>query len=506
MLDNVVEALSLLFTVKSLFFMITGLVLGIVVGAIPGLGGSMAVGVLLPMTYTMSMLHALLLLTGIYKGCMVGGSFSAILINTPGDAPAAATLLDGFPMNQNGESRKALQAAIFGSSFGDFVSDILLVVGAVTLAPLVLKFGPSQIFWVGIFSLVVTGCLAGKSIWFGLVSIIIGLLLGCVGLDVLSATPRFGVIPKLGLLEGIDLIAFLIGAFAVSEVLFNILPSQRRENAKNLENVAGFYGPSLTRKEFFSSFKAMFTGSGIGCFIGAVPGLGATAAAFLSYGISKQLYGNKGISGKKFGEGAVEGVFACESANSAVSGCSFIPMLCLGIPGSATGALILAAFVLHGISPGPGIFNHHAPLIFAFFFALMLGAVLNIPLSFILAKPLTWLLKKNPSIVYPIVLLLCFAGTYSINQRVFDLGILCAVSLLAFGMKRVSIPLAPMVIAFILSNIIEQNFRMSMAITRGQFYIFWDSTINKVLIAMTVIAFITFVVQRLRGKEVIDDE
>jgi putative tricarboxylic transport membrane protein len=335
--------------------------------------------------------------------------------------------------------------------------------------------------------------------WKGLLSIAIGLLLGAVGLDVLSATPRLGIIPKLGMLEGIDLIPFLMGAFAISEVMVNILPGKRRESEELLKLVTGFHGPSLTFRELKNSLKALITGSFIGSFIGAVPGLGATAAAFLSYGISKQTYKGKGKDGVKFGEGAIEGVFAAESANSAVSGSSFIPLLALGIPGSATSALMLAAFMLHGISPGPGIFNNHAVMVYAFFLALMVGSMLNVLYANLMTKPLTWLLKKNPNIVYPIVLLLCFAGAYTINNRVFDLGIMVAIGGLAFLMKRVELPVAPMVIGFILSKILEQNFRMSLAITSGNYNIFWSSPINKVMMALSVLALIAVTYQRLKG-------
>jgi putative tricarboxylic transport membrane protein len=337
-------------------------------------------------------------------------------------------------------------------------------------------------------------------------SVAIGLLLGAVGLDTLSATPRLGIIPKLGMLEGIDLIAFLLGAFALPEIFINSLPRVRKESANIMKEATGFYGPHLTLAEVKDSLKAFFTGTTIGTIVGIIPGLGASAAAFLSYGINKQVYKGKSASGVKFGEGAVPGVVAAESANSAVSGANYLPLLTLGIPGSATAALILAALMLHGVTPGPGVFAKHGSVLYAFFVALLLGNFLNIFYANVLVKPLTWLLKRNPNIVYPVVLLLCFSGVYSINNRVMDLGIMVAIGFLAFLMKRGNIPIAPMVIGFILSRMVEQNFRLSLAVTKGNYSIFLSSPINKVMFVLCIIGLAAVVYQRVKGIGYEDSE
>lgn len=506
MLENLTMALPQVFSLSVFLYLSAGVIIGLILGAIPGLGGTMGVGVLLPLTFTMPALESLVLLVGIYKGTMMGGSFSAILINTPGDAPAAATVFDGYPLSEKGQSRKALQAAIYGSGFGGLISSIVLMFGAVTLAPLVLNFGPSEIFWIAIFSLIITSTLGGISVWKGFLSSAMGLLLGCVGLDSLSNTPRFGIVADLGMINGIDLIAFLMGAFALSEIYINAMPKAREKAAELRKNVGTFHGPSLTRKEVKDSIPAFLSGSTIGCFIGAAPGLGGTAAALLSYGWNKTIYDGKRKKGEvKFGEGAVPGVVAVESANSAVSATVLLPLLTLGIPGSATAALILAALMMQGIQVGPQIFNTHGPLLYAFFIALCFGDFLNMLYGNLLTKPITWLLKKNQSLVYPIILLLCITGVYSVNQRVLDLGVMVFIGLLSYGMKRTKIPVAPMVVSFVLSSLIEENFRLSLMISNGNFNIFWGSAINKVLLIACAVFAAIIAYQKIKNKGIEDE-
>ena len=258
-----------------------GLILGIFLGAIPGLGAMIGIGVCLPLTFEMQVVAAVAFIAAIYKGSLFGGSISAILINTPGTAAAAATCFDGYPLSQKGQNKKAIQAALLASASGDMFSDILLIVGSIALARVAMKFGPPEMFWVLVFALIMTGSLAGKMVSKGILSMCLGLLLGCVGLDPISSVPRFDFCFGMGKLEGLDMVAFLLGAFAISEVFMRI------ERAKTVTvkkgKVAGgdpslkVYGPSLTWADIKYSLKGFFIASSLGSLIGMIPGMGATA-------------------------------------------------------------------------------------------------------------------------------------------------------------------------------------------------------------------------------------
>ncbi len=501
MLEAMMQAIPLIATIEVLIIMLVGIPMGLMLGAIPGVGGMIGVGVLLPLTFGMSPVPAMVLLIAIYKGALLGGSFSAILINTPGEAAAAATCFDGYPLSKKGYSKKALQASIFSSAFADLISDIVLIIGSFALALVAIRFGPSQIFWIIVFSLLMTGCLTGPNLWKGLLSIVLGLFLGTIGLDPLLGTPRFGVIPVLGRLEGLELVAVLLGAFALSEILLNVEKTKKGETAKQLE-VRRSLGPSLSLSEIRESLKAFFIGTVYGTITGIIPGIGTSAAAFLSYALARQAYGGKS-KGVKFGEGAIPGVVAPEAGNNAVSGANLIPLLTLGIPGSAIAALLLGALVLQGITPGPLIFINHGPVVYAIFILMIIANILNLIYGHLLIKPITKLLKGNPSIIFPVVVLISFTGVYSINNRLIDLGVLIAVGILSYFLRKGGVPVAPMVIAFILTKMLERNFRLSLSLSGGEFSIFTASPINQVLIGLCVIGLALVIVQRFKEKKLL---
>lgn len=500
MLEALQSAISLLANIEVLIIMLIGVPIGITLGAIPGIGGMVGVGVLLPLTFGMNPVPAIVLLISIYKGAILGGAFSAILINTPGEAASAATCFDGHALANQGQSRRALQGAIFASAFADLVSDIVLIVGAVALVSVAIKFGPSEKFWIVIFSLLMTGTLTGKNVWKGLLSIALGLFIGAIGLDPLQGTPRLGIIaPQIGRIEGLELVAVLLGAFALSEIFINVEKLRRNRGKPYVPSQAQLLGPSLTMADVKESLKAFFIGTGYGTMTGIIPGIGTSAAAFLSYALSKQSYGGKS-KGVKFGEGALPGVVAAEAGNNAVSGANLIPLLTLGIPGSAIAALLLGALMLQGITPGPMIFVNHGPIMYAIFVLMILANLANILFGHLLIKPLTKILKGNPSIVFPIVLLICFTGVYSINNRLMDVGVMIVVGVIAYLLRKVHVPVAPMVIAFILTRMLEQNFRLSLILSRGDFGIFFASPINKFLVVLCIVASALIVVQRVRAN------
>ncbi len=499
MLEALQSAIPLIATLEVLIIMLIGIPIGLILGAIPGIGGMVGVGVLLPLTFGMDPVPAMVLLISIYKGAILGGSFSAILINTPGEASSAPTCFDGYPLSNKGFSKKAMQASIFSSAFADLFSDFVLIIGSFALAMVALQFGPSQIFWVIVFSLLMTGCLTGTHLWKGLLSIALGLFIGTIGLDPMIGSPRLGVVPILGRLEGLELVAVLLGVFALSEIFINAEVSKRKAPGHKLGEKK-LTGPSITFSEIKESFKAFLIGTAYGSATGILPGIGTSAAAFLSYALARQAYGGK-TKTAKFGEGALPGVVASEAGNNAVSGANLIPLLTLGIPGSAIAALLLGALMLQGITPGPMIFIEHGPVVYAIFLLMIISNLLNVIYGHLLIKPITRLLKGNPSIIYPVVLLVCFTGVYSLNHRLLDLGVMLAMGILAYLLRKGGVPIAPMVIAFILTTLLERNFRLSLTLSRGDFGIFIDSPINQVVIGMCAIGLILVIIQHLRERK-----
>lgn len=506
-MDLIKEAIILATSFETILCLIIGIVVGQILGAIPGLGAPIGIGVLLPLTFQLDPVAAMMLLVGVYKGSLLGGSMSAILLNTPGTASAAATVIDGYPMGQKGLGRKALQGSIYASGFADLFSDFILLVGAVSLAGVALYFGPSEIFWVIVISLILTATLAGDSIPKGFLAIGIGLLIGSVGMDPIVSTARFGIVPVLGRLDGLDMVAVLLGIFALPEVVKNAKPSPKEYLAGSDDNLTtdeigmtSIYGPKLNKKDVKGSMKAFWIGAVTGTVTGIMPGLGSSAAAFLSYGFTKQAYGGKTEEGK-FGEGVLPGVVAAEAGNSAVSGANMLPMFLLGIPGSAIAAMFLASLMMHGITPGPGIFNKHGAIIYAMFFAMIIGNFINMICGNLLVKPMIWILKKDPKIIYPIVLLLCLSGIYSVNNRMLDVGVSIAIGVIVYFMQLGKIPIAPMALAFVLGGPLETGLRRSLQTTGGSFDIFFGSTINKVLIIVCIVAIVILIRQRRRENE-----
>lgn len=499
MFENILEAASMAFSLNVLIAVVAGMTLGITLGAIPGLGSMIGIGVCLPLTFGMSPIVAIAFISAIYKGSLYGGSISAILINTPGTSAAAATCFDGYPLNKKGQSRKALQAALYASFAGNMFSNTVLVVGSIILARVAMKFGPPEMFWVIVFALVMTGSLAGKSVSKGMLALSLGLLFGCVGLDPIISVPRFDLVADIGKLERIDMVAFLLGAFALSEIFIRVEESREtgKKKVQNQDSV-NIYGPSISLADIKESIKAWLAGSLFGTIVGIIPGMGATAGALISYGTANQLYGGKS-KGIKFGEGAVPGVVAAESGNNAVDGSNLLPLFTLGVPGSAEAALLLAALLMHGISPGPTIFQDHGVVIYGCFIAFFMANIAMLVLGNLFIKPLSKVLKGDPNIVFPIVMIICFVGVFALNHRMTDIGIMIVIGVFAYLMRKVSIPIAPMVIAFVLAKQIELYFRQSLAMSRGNIGVLLSSNISIVIVLICVIGMGLVIYQRYKG-------
>ncbi len=496
-MENIIAALHLLLRVEVFAVMAGGLVIGLLLGALPGLGSMIGMGILLPLTFGLEPVLAMILLVAVFKGSMLGGAFTGILINVPGTPSAAATAIDGYPLNLKGQSKRALQGAIYGSALGDLLSDIILIVGSISLAIIALKIGPSEIFWVVMFALILTAVFSGVSFWKGILSMSVGLLLGCIGLDPMTHVHRLAIVPSLHFLSELDVVAVMLGIFAFSEIFLRMEEAWKKEKGTSQEAPRSILGPSMTFSDIKDSLKAFFIGTGVGTIFGMIPGLGSIAGSFTSYELTKNAYNGKCKSGK-FGEGALPGVVASESANSAVSGANLLPVLVLGIPGSPTAALLLACLMMQGFNVGPRMFVEEAPMLYALFMAFIIANFFNIGLANLLIKPITKMLKASPKIVFPAAMMLCFAGVYSLNNRLIDLCVMVAIGVLAYLMRKSDIPIAPMAIAFVLAIKVEQCFRQTLAI--GDYKLLVASPVSKGCILLIILGVVGGLIQRRKSR------
>jgi len=363
-IDTLQQALALFATWNNVAAICIGVVIGTFVGAVPGMTTAMAVALTLPFTFTLPPVTGILLLLGVYKGGIYGGSITAILINAPGTPAASCTVLDGYPLAKKGEARRALDIALYASCVADFISNLALILFAGMLASLALAFGSPEVFTLIMFSLTIIAGVSGDQLLKGLGSACFGLLLATIGLDLVYGTNRM-VFGEVNLMSGLNFIPVLIGLFALPEIIAFF---GRRELAREHNPLAG---SGATFGDFKNCFKSIVRGSFIGVIMGAIPGIGGAPSAFLSYSEAKRNSAN----GENFGQGELEGVAASESGNNGVAGATMIPLLALGIPGDIITAIILGAFMIHGLRPGPLLFQDNLSLIYALFIGIMLSSL-----------------------------------------------------------------------------------------------------------------------------------
>lgn len=494
MIDILGQSLGLVFNVTNIIMIVLGVFIGMLLGAIPGLTGIMAIALLLPFTFTMHPVTALILLVAIYKGAMFGGSIPSILMNIPGTPPAAATALDGYPLALQGKSQKALKIALYASVMGDVFSDLVLITVAGYLASMALKFGPPEYSMLIVFSLTTIGAVSGNTLIKGLLSAAGGLFIATVGLDPITATTRFsfGIIE---LYDGFSLLPMLIGLFALSEVLRQlegkigvIVKATFLPLSKNPED------QKVTKEEMKRCLIPIFRGSIIGGFLGSIPGIGPTVGAYMSYAETRRNSKNP----SSFGKGAIEGVAAAESGNSAVCGANMIPLLGLGIPGDAVAAIIMGAFMIQGLAPGPLIFQTHLDIIYGFFMALILANIANLIIGLFAIRFSRRLTNISKVMILPIVLILCFAGSYAINANFFDLKVTFLFGVLGYLMTKFDFPIAPMLIGFILGPMAEISIRQSLLISQGSMLIFFTRPIALGFVIITILTITYTIIRNIR--------
>ena len=466
MIEILQQALFIFATWQNVLLLALGVFIGTFVGAVPGMTTPMAVALTLPFTFTLSPVSGILLLLGVYKGGIYGGSITAILINAPGTPAASCTVLDGCPLARRGEARRALDIALYASCIADFMSNLALILCAGFLASLALAFGSPEVFTLILFSLTIIASVSGDQLLKGLGSAAFGLILAIVGLDLVYGTNRF-IFGEVELMSGLNFIPVLIGLFALPEI---IAFYGRVEVAREHNPLAG-RGAGLD--DLRKTFKTIIRGSAIGVILGAIPGIGGAPAAFLSYSEAKRTSKN----GDNFGNGEIEGVAAAESGNNGTAGATLIPLLALGIPGDITTAIILGAFMIHGLRPGPLLFQDNLSLIYALFIGIMLSSLYLFAIGKFSIRLISRIADIPHRILFPIVLTLCVFGAYAVNNTVFDIGVMFVMGLFGFMMLKLKIPAAPFLIAFILGPMLEDNFRQSLLMSRGSWSIFFSSPI-----------------------------
>ncbi|WP_078429107.1 tripartite tricarboxylate transporter permease [Alkalihalobacterium alkalinitrilicum] len=494
---DILAGLEMMFQPHHVLLVFLGVVLGTVMGAIPGLSSTMGIALLLPITFTLSPVAAIAMLTAMYKGGLFGGSIASILFNAPGTSAAAATGIDGYQLTKQGKSGKAIRMALIGSSVGDLIGCITLILLAGLIAKAALMFGPPEYVAIILFAFTMVLGVADKALMKGFLALGIGILISTVGYDPVTGVPRF----EFGSMEmssGFSLIAVLIGLLALPEVFRQIedvirekIKDHKGKKEKAEQKVDVQLGDSkLTWKEVKGTRKVLFTSAGVGTFIGALPGLGPTIAAFMGYRTGKKI-----SKDPNYGKGSLHGVAAPEAANSAVASANLIPLLALGIPGDVEAALILGALTIQGITPGPQIFVNNGAIVYGIYAGMIMAIIMNFVFNWYFVRGVIKVKNISIQIMVPIIMVLCIAGTFGYNQNMFDVKVMFAFGLLGYILNKFGIPTTALLIGFILTPIFERSLRQTLALSDNGLLFFFERPIALVFIAITLVTVVSYFIK-----------
>ena len=477
-------------TLQNILYCFVGVLLGTLIGVLPGIGPVATIAMLLPATYTLPPVSALIMLAGIYYGAQYGGSTTAILVNIPGESSSVVTCLDGHAMAKQGRAGPALAIAALGSFFAGTVSTLMLAMFAPPLAEIAFQFGPAEYFSLMVLGLIAAIVLAHGSLIKAIAMIILGLLLGLVGADTNTGLFRFTFgLPQLA--DGIGFVVVAMGLFGFSEIIANLERRAKREVV-----MAQIKGLMPTRQDFAASWKAVLRGTGIGALLGILPGGGAVLGSFAAYTLEKKIAKDP----SRFGKGAIEGVAAPESANNAGAQTSFIPLLTLGIPSNAVMALMVGAMTIHGITPGPQVMTQRPDLFWGMIASMWIGnlllVILNLPLIGIWVK----LLSVPYRLLYPAILLFCCIGVYSLNNSAIDVGLALFFGLLGYLFIKLDCEPAPLLLGFVLGPMMEDNLRRAMLLSRGNPAVFVNRPLSLALLLVALALLIVVVLPVVRKK------
>jgi len=476
--SNIAAGLSVALSLQGLAYCFAGVAMGTFVGVLPGVGVMATIAILMPITFHLDPVFALIMLAGIYYGAAYGGSTASILLNLPGTANTAITCLDGYPMARQGRAGVALFITAVASFVGSILGLIILAFASPLLARVAMNFGSPEYFSLMVLGLLSAASLASGSMLKALGSIALGLLLGIVGTDVSTGVQRFTFgLPEL--YAGLPLVAISLGLFGLPEVIANagrIHASERRVQDVTLRSMLP------TREDVRRSWPAMLRGTGIGAFFGALPGTGSLIASFVSYTVEKRVHRTPSI----FGTGAIEGIAGPEAANNAATQTAFIPTLTLGVPGDAIMALMLGALLIHGIAPGPNMINDRPDLFWGLVISFLIGnimlLILNIPLIGIWVR----ILRIPYGILFPCIVVFICLGVYSVNYAVEDLFIVLGFGIVGYVMMHIGLETAPLILGLVLGPLLEENFRRSLMISRGNLVIFLDRPLTASFLVLSL--------------------
>ncbi len=477
----------------NLLYCVAGVVFGVFIGALPGLGPSAGIAILLPLTYGMSPVGGIIMLAGIYYGAMYGGSITSILINTPGDSAAVMTLLDGFPLSQKGKPGKALGMAAIASILGGTISLIIFTFLAPVLAGVALSFGPPEFCALMLMGLTAIGGMTGDYPLKGYLAALVGLFIGVIGLDMVTGSSRFIFFGSMELYEGVDFVPAAMGLFGIAEI---ISTASENKIIKIKKEDISWRKQMPDKEDMAVSTPHILRGTALGFFIGMLPGAGATIASFLSYGLAKKV----SKRGHLFGTGVIEGIAAPESANNAASMGAMVPMLTLGIPGSASTAMMLGALLMFDMKPGPALFTTNPDFVWGLISSMYIGNVLLLFIAMLCLPVFVRVLNVRRPVLNAVVMAFILIGAFCLRNSMYTVGLTIFFGILGFLMKKLDIPAAPMVLALVLGSLMEQTLRQSLIISSGNPFVFFMRPISCVIMIIAIIMLLWPFLMMLRNK------
>jgi putative tricarboxylic transport membrane protein len=463
----------------NLLFAIVGCILGTLIGVLPGVGPAAGTAILIPVTVVLDPTGAIIMLAAIYYGAMYGGTITSVLVNVPGEAASVITCLDGYQMAKQGRAGPALAISAIGSFIGGTFATLGLVLIALPLTRFALKFGPPEFFALMAVGLSLVTGLAGKSLNRALMSALLGLLIAQIGIDPVMGAPRF-TFGRMELLDGFGIVPVVMGLFGIGEIFLNVEMKAQKVFETSMRSLI----PTL--EDMRDSTLPIIRGTLLGFFLGLIPGVGAIVPTFLSYSIEKRVSSTP----ERFGRGAIEGVAAPETANNSYANAALIPLFTLGIPGSPTTAILMGAFMMNGLIPGPSLFKDHPQFVWAVIASLYIGNMILVILNLPLIPMWVAVLKIPYSILMTLILGFCIVGVYSLSSSVFDIGVMLGFGLVGYAFKKLDIPTAPLVLTMILGPLMERGLRQSLEMSRGDFSILFTRPISATLLAIAVIVIV----------------
>ncbi len=494
LLSNLGAGLSMVLGGSTLLVVVIGVVLGILVGAMPGLSPSMGVALLVPFTYAMDPTTAIILLVAIYIASNYGGSITAVTINAPGTPSSSVTCFDGYPLTLQGKPGMGLGVSLFASTIGGFLGSLILIFFSVPLARIALNFHPAEYFALAVFGLATVASLAGRNWIKAFIATLIGLLINTIGIDPISGVSRF-TFGLSSLYDGFSLIPMLIGLFAVSEILTQI------ETSAQTGRAGGWKGktPWPRWRDYWKLKFTVLRSSTLGTVIGIFPGAGATIASFLSYDLAKRMSRRP----DEFGKGSLEGVAAAEAADSSSVGGALLPLLTLGIPGSATDAVLIGALMIHDIVPGPQLFETNGDMIYGLFAGLLVANLVLFGLGLFGSKLWVKVTSVPKAILYPLILAVSIIGSFAVRYAMFDVLSCIGFGIFGWVLRRHHYPVAPVILGMVLGQIAELNFRQ--AVMMSGYGVFWERPVSLIILLLALASFGLPFMQQIRKAEKVNE-